>query len=328
MDLDVIFLGTAGSAPTATRSTAATLIRRGGERLLVDCGEGTQRRLMRSVAGLVDLDTILLTHVHADHTLGLPGLLKTFALRERSAPLALYGPPGTKALMRVLQPLIGRLPFALATVEVEPGGEVRGDGYALHAPATRHRVASVAWALVEDDRPGRFDVDEARRRGVPEGPLFGRLQAGHDVTLPDGTLVPAAGIVGEARTGRRLVFSGDTRPCDGVLAAALRADLLVHEATFLDEDLDRARETLHSTAREAAELARDADVALLALTHVSTRYAVRQIKSEARAVFPDVEVPRDLDLVDVPFPERGEPRMVRGGGAAEADAARTDADRR
>jgi ribonuclease Z len=322
MDLDVIFLGTAASAPTATRSTAATLVRRGGERLLVDCGEGTQRRLMRSVAGLGDLDTILLTHVHADHTLGLPGLLKTFALRERTAPLALYGPPGTRGLMRVLQPLIGRLPFPLATVEIEPGGEVRGDGYTLHAPATRHRVASVAWALVEDDRPGRFDVAEARRRGVPEGPLFGQLQAGRDVTLPDGTVVGAAGIVGESRTGRRLVFSGDTRPCDAVLAAALRADLLVHEATFLDVDLDRARETLHSTAREAAELARDADVALLALTHVSTRYTVREIRSEARAVFPDAEVPRDLDLVEVPFPERGEPRMVRGGGTGEIDPAR------
>ena len=319
MDLDVIFLGTAASAPTATRSTAATLIRRGGERLLIDCGEGTQRRLMRSAAGLGDLDTILLTHVHADHTLGLPGLLKTFALRERTAPLALYGPPGTRALMRVMQPLIGRLPFPFATVEVEPGGEVSGDGYTLHAPATRHRVASVAWALVEDDRPGRFDVAEARRRGVPAGPLFGLLQQGHDVTLDDGTVVVADGVVGEARTGRRLVFSGDTRPCDAVLAAALDADVLVHEATFLDADLDRARETLHSTAREAAELAREAGVALLALTHVSTRYPVRAIKAEARAVFAGTVVPRDLDLVDVPFPERGEPRMVRGGGAAQAD---------
>jgi ribonuclease Z len=223
--------------------------------------------------------------------------------------------------MRVLQPIVGRLPFPFATVEIEPGGEVRGDGYVLHAPATRHRgVPAVAWALVEEDRPGRFDVEEARRRGVPPGPLFGRLQRGEDVTLADGTVVAADGIVGEPRTGRRVVFSGDTRPCDSVLAAALRADVLVHEATFLDEDLDRARETGHSTAREAAELARDADVGLLLLTHLSTRYAVRDVKAEARQVFADAEVPRDLDAVEVPFPERGRPRMVRGGGLAEQAA--------
>jgi ribonuclease Z len=319
MDLDVIFLGTAASAPTASRSTAAALVRRGAERILIDCGEGTQRQLMASEAGLSDLDVILLTHTHADHVLGLPGLLKTFALRERTTPLSLYGPPGTRALLRALQPIIGRLPYPFATVEVEPGGEVGGDGYTLHAPATVHRSPSVGWALVEDDRPGRFDVEEARRRGVPPGPLYGRLQRGETVVLDDGSQVEPEGIVGESRTGRRLVFSGDTRPCDAILAAALDADVLVHEATFLDEDLERARETGHSTAREAAELARDADVRLLALTHLSTRYAVREVKAAARAVFPETVVPRDFDRLDVPFPERGEPRMVRAGGAG-ADA--------
>ena len=319
MDLDVIFLGTAGSMPTASRNTSATLIRRGGERVLVDCGEGTQRRLLESVAGLADLDLILLTHGHADHVLGLPGLLKTYALRDREAPLALYGPSGTRALMRVLAPIVGRLPYPVDVVEVEAGAELRRDGYVLAAEATRHRVASVAWSLVEDDRPGRFDVEEARRRGVPPGPLFGLLQRGLDVRLDDGTLVPAAGIVGEDRRGRRLVFSGDTRPCDAVLAAALDADLLVHEATFLDEDIDRARQTQHSTAREAAELAAEADVALLALTHLSTRYPVRAVKEAARAVFAATVLPRDLDRIDVPFPERGEPRIVRRGGAEQRD---------
>ena len=258
MDLDVLFLGTAGSHPTAGRNTSATLLRRGGERILVDCGEGTQRRLMQSVAGFGDIGTILLTHGHGDHYLGLPGMLRTWALRDRDVPLALYGPPGTRALMRTLEPLVGRLPFPLAVVEIEPGGEVLGDGYRFEASPAVHRGISLSWTLAEDERPGRFDVDEARRRGVPEGPLYGRLQRGEDVQLDDGTVVRAAELVGEARRGRRIVLSGDTRPCDAVLAAALGADLLIHEATFLHEDRARARETQHSTAEEAARLALEA----------------------------------------------------------------------
>ncbi len=315
MDLDVIFLGTAGSVPTARRITSATLIRRGGERILVDCGEGVQRRLMQSVAGLADVELILLTHAHADHYLGLPGLLKTFDLRERAAPLALYGPPGTRALVRALAPIVGNLSFPFVAVDVEPGDDIACAGYRLQAVPTIHRVPSCGWALVEDDRPGRFDLDEARRRGVPEGPLFGRLQRGEDVVLDDGTAVVATEIVGEPRAGRRVVISGDTRPCDGVLAAALDADLLVHEATFLAEEEGRARDTRHSTAHEAASLAAEAGVRLLALTHLSTRYPPRLVKEEARAVFAATEVPRDLDLAEVPFRERGEPRLVREGGA-------------
>jgi ribonuclease Z len=318
LDLDVIFLGTAGSVPTASRITSATLIRRGGERILVDCGEGAQRRLMQSAAGLADIELILLTHAHTDHYLGLPGLLKTFDLRERTAPLALYGPPGTRALVASLAPIIGRLSFPFVVIDLAAGEEVACDGYRLVAIPTVHRGPSCGWSLVEDDRPGRFDVDEARRRGVPEGRLFGRLQHGEDVELADGTVVRAAEIVGEDRLGRRIVISGDTRPCDGVLAAALGADLLVHEATFLVDEWERARETRHSTAQEAAELAAEAGVTMLALTHLSTRYAPRAVKEEARAIFPNTHAPRDLDSVELPFRERGEPRIVHGGGAQRA----------
>ncbi len=314
MDLDVIFLGTAGSVPSANRQTAATLIRRGGERILVDCGEGTQRRLMQSVAGLSDIDVILLTHGHADHILGLPGLLRTFALRERTAPLSLYGPEGTKALLGALGPVMGKLPYPFAIVELEPGQEVAGDGYRLEAIGTRHRVPSVGWALVEEDRPGRFDAEAAAAAGVPVGPLLGALQRGEAVTLDDGTVVSPEGLVGETRRGRTLVFSGDTRPCDAVLARAVDCDLLVHEATFLDEDLERARDTHHSTAREAAELAHEARVRLLALTHVSMRASPRLIEEEARAIHPATVVPRDLDLIEVPYRERGEAALVKNGG--------------
>jgi ribonuclease Z len=316
VNLDVVFLGTAGSVPTATRITSATLLRRGGERILVDCGEGVQRRLLQSTAGLADVELILLTHAHADHYLGLPGLLKTFDLRERATPLALYGPPGTRALVDALRPFVGRLSFPFVAVDVEPGEEISCDAYRLEAVPTIHRVPSVGWALVEEDRPGQFDVAEARRRGVPDGPLFGVLQRGGDVTLADGSVVSAVDIVGQARGGRRVVISGDTRPCDGVLAAAIGADLLVHEATFLHDEQARARQTRHSTAREAAQLAVDANVAMLALTHVSTRYPPRLVRDEARAVFATAFVPRDLDLIEIPFRERGGPRIVRGGGAA------------
>ncbi len=314
MDLDVIFLGTAGSVPSPTRQTAATLIRRGGERILVDCGEGTQRRLMQSVAGLGDLDVILITHGHADHILGLPGLLRTFALRERTSPLAIYGPEGTRRTLEQLDAVIGRLPYPLAIVEIEPGADVGCDGYRLEAIGTRHRVPSIGWALVEEDRPGRFDVEAARAAGVPEGPLFGALQRGDAVTLDDGTVIEPSGLVGETRIGRTIVVSGDTRPCDAILARALDCDLLIHEATFLDEELDRARETHHSTAREAAELAVEARVGMLALTHLSMRSHPKRVKEEAEAIHGNVIVPRDLDQVILPFRERGEPELVKGGG--------------
>jgi ribonuclease Z len=319
--MDVVFLGTAGSTPTARRAPAATLVRRGGDRILLDCGEGTQRQLLRSQIGLVDLDVVVFTHYHADHVLGLPGLLKTYDLRGREQGLELYGPSGLSDLLTIFAPIVGRLRFPLHARELASGDEVPGDGYRLIAHAVEHRGPAVAWELCEDERPGQFDVDEARRLGVPDGPAFGELQRGSAVTTPDGSVVTPDAVLGPARRGRTLVFSGDTRPCAAVRRAAHGADLLVHEASFASEDLERARETRHSTAAEAAELAAASEVKLLALTHLGARTTPRMIKDEARALFADTVVPRDFDTIELPLPERGAPELRRGGAHPEEEKA-------
>jgi ribonuclease Z len=305
-DLSIFFAGTAGSVPTARRGLPATLIRRGGDKLLIDCGEGTQRQLMRTL-GLPEITEVFLTHLHLDHWLGLPAMLKSFDLRDRSTPLTVFGPPGTQALMDTMRrTVIGRTKFRLTVTDLEPDAIVDLPGYEVHALRVRHRGEAYGYALVEPDRPGRFDADLAAKLGVTPGPDFGRLQRGETV---DG--VAPEQVMGETRRGRKLVFSGDTAPCDMVRVAADGADVLVHEATFTTEEAERAHETGHSTARQAAELAREAGVTLLALTHVSTRYAGGEIRDEARAVFPNTEVPRDFDTIDIPFPEKGPPELLR-----------------
>ncbi|MEA2151113.1 MAG: ribonuclease [Solirubrobacteraceae bacterium] len=307
MDLSLFFAGTAGSVPSARRGLPALLIRRGADRILIDCGEGTQRQLVRSV-GLTDLTDIFLTHLHADHWLGLPGMLKSFELRDRERPLTVHGPPGMTALLERLRPVYGRPRYGLTLRDLEPGEAVRRGALEIVPFAVRHRGVSFGYALVEDERPGRLDAELAERLGVTPGPDFGRLQRGEIV---DG--VHPEQVVGEPRAGRRIVVTGDTAPTDAVVVAAHRADVLVHEATFADEDADRAALTAHSTARQAAQVAADAEVRLLALTHLSSRYSGGEIRDEARAVFPATEVPRDFDTIEVPLPERGLPQLVRWG---------------
>ena len=313
MDLDLVFLGTSASAPTAARGTAATLIRRGGDRLLVDCGEGTQRQLLRSDVGLVDLEHVFLTHLHADHVLGLPGMLKTFGLRGREVPIRVYGPRGTRALLAALGVVVGRVAYPLEVVVLGPGEAIRMDDYRVEPFAVAHRTTAVGYALREDERPGRFDVAAADARGVPDGPLRGALQRGEGVTLPDGRIVLPEEVLGPARRGRAVVLTGDTAPAASVVEAAAGADVLVHEATFLADERARARETGHSTAGEAALAAQEANVGLLALTHLSARYPPSAVADEARELFANTVVPRDFDLLTVPLPERGEPVLVQRG---------------
>jgi ribonuclease Z len=320
VDLDVVFLGTSGATPTARRAPAATLVRRGGDRLLVDCAEGTQRQLLRCDVGLLELREIFLTHYHADHYLGLPGLLKTYSLRGRELPLTLYGPRGLKELLSVLKRVFGRLTYPLETVELEPGVALAREGYALETFAVHHGVSAVGYSLVEAARPGRFDVDAAIRLGVPDGAPRGVLQRGEPVSLGDGTVVMPEQVLGPPRPGRKLVLTGDTAPAASVVEAAAGADVLVHEATFLADERERARETLHSTAGEAALVAREAGVRMLALTHLSTRYFGHDVVEEARELFPETVVPRDFDVVAIPFPERAGPELVRSGARSRKAA--------
>ena len=322
MDLDLVFLGTSASMPTAQRGPAAILLRRGGERLLFDCGEGTQRQLQRSVVGLPELEEVFLTHYHADHVLGLPGMLKTFALRGREETgLTVYGPRGLGDLFKHLRPFLGRLPYPLDLVELAPGDELERPEYRIQAFPLDHGVAGIGYALVEHERPGRFDVATADALGVPSGPQRGLLQHGESVTLDDGTVVTPDEVLGEARPGRKVVLAGDTAPSPQVVQAAEHADVLVHEATFAADEKDRARETMHSTAADAAEVARLAGVRLLALTHVSTRYFGPDLAREAQDVFQETVVPRDFDTIEVPYAERGAPRLVRAGARPEREPA-------
>ena len=317
MDLDLFFAGTGGSVPSARRGLPALLVRRGGDRLLFDCGEGTQRQLLRSV-GLPDLDAVFLTHHHADHWLGLPGMLKTFGLRDREKPLDVFGPPGTARLLAQFKGVYGTLPYPFEVVDLEAGDAIEFAGYEVQAFNVRHRGRAFGYVIAEDDRPGRFDEARAIELGIEPGPDFGRLQAGETV----GGVDPAQ-VVGEPRRGRRVVLSGDTAPCEMLLAAAAGADVLIHEATFTSAEADRARETQHSTAAQAAATARDAGVQLLALTHVSQRHHAREILEEAREAFPATELPRDFDGIEIPFPERGGPRLVpwdRGARLPPADS--------
>jgi ribonuclease Z len=321
VDLDLVFFGTSGSVPTAQRAPSALLVRRGGERLLFDCGEGTQRQMLRSSVGLIELREVFVSHFHADHYLGLPGMLKTFALRGREVPLTIYGPPGLKDLFSALRRVFGKLPYELELVELRPGDVLDRGEYNLVTFPVAHGVQSLGFALIEHPRPGRFDVEAADALGVPSGPERGLLQSGESVTTPDERVITPDEVLGPPRPGRKVVLSSDTAPTATVLEAARGAEVLVHEATFLDEERERAQETAHSTALEAAEVARDAEVGLLALTHLSNRYFGPEVAREARTIFAETVVPKDFDVIDVPFPERGVPRLVKGGVVHRRDEA-------
>ena len=299
MDLSVVFLGTGGSVPSARRATACVLIRAGGARLLVDCGEGAQRQMINST-GLVQVDEIYITHFHADHYLGLPGLLKTYDLMERQAPLRIVGPAGLIGLFEALKRIFGRLRYEVELVELGPGEGIEHDGFEMRAFEVEHRMKALGYAYVEPERPGRFDVDAARGLGIANDRDFGRLQRGETIAV-DGSEVRPEQVMGDPRPGRKVVLTGDTAPSE-----------MTRIASAVEESA-RAADTGHSTARDAAQLAADAEVGMLAIVHVSSRYNVSAVLTEAREAFPNTVAPRDFDLVEIPFPERGDPELIQEG---------------
>ncbi|MGQ0812890.1 MAG: ribonuclease Z [Gemmatimonadota bacterium] len=303
----VIFLGTAASRPTVGRNVTSLMIARAGESLMFDCGEGTQRQMMRFGTGFT-VNDIFFTHMHADHFLGVIGLLRTMGLQGREDPMHLWGPEGAGEILHEAVHLgVERVPFEIVIHETAPDTVINRGDYDIVAYRTHHGIRSLGYALIEHERLGRFHPDRARELGVPEGPLFGKLHRGEPIEL-DGRTISADDVVGPPRAGRRIVYTGDSRPCKATLEIARNADLLIHDATFGEEEAERAAVTGHSTAREAAEVAKQAGVLKLVLTHLSSRYAddPRGLEREARHVFRQTVTAHDGMHIEVAFRDADE----------------------
>jgi ribonuclease Z len=301
--LKVIFLGTGGSVPSPNRGMPSLMVVREGERMLFDCGEGTQRQMMFARSGFMDISSIFLTHFHADHTLGVPGLIQTMGFQGRVEPLHIYGPKFVREYCDVLDSLGYLKPgFDVVAHELKHGDVVERSGYRIEAFRNFHSVPGLGYALREDNRPGRFNKPKALGLGVPEGPLFGRLQRGEDVDV-HGRIIKSSEVVGEARPGRQLVYTGDTTPSHTFLSVLEGVDLWISEATFADEASDKAAETQHSSSGDVARLAAMAGVGRLILTHISSRYSedITPLLEDARKHFPNVAVAEDFTEVDIPL---------------------------
>ncbi len=301
MQLYVIFLGTGGSWPTVKRNVSAIAVKRGGEILLFDCGEGTQRQIQKSGLSYMQIKSIFISHFHGDHFLGLPGLIQTMQLNDRKEPLTIYGPRGISRIVEIVKNLgYFRPSYEIVGKDVDEGDEIRFDGYSVRPFRVEHNVPALGYVLEEDMRPGRFNKKKALELGIPEGPLFGRLQRGESIKLKDGRVITPDMVLGPPRPGRKVVYTGDTKPCNKVVEFARNADLLIHDATFLSDLEDVAIEYGHSTARQAAEIAKEANVDKLVLTHISPRYMdERLIEKEAKEVFKNSIVARDFLKLEV-----------------------------
>jgi ribonuclease Z len=304
MSLAIRMLGTSASRPTVERNVASLAIHREGETLMFDCGEGTQRQMMRWGVSFALAD-IFFTHLHADHILGVIGLIRTMSLQGRTEALTLWGPRGSSRVLKRAEGLgFERSTFPIEMVELEPEAPIERAGYQIIPFVVDHRGStSIGYSIVEATRKGRFDPERAQALGIPEGPLWGQIHRGQPVTLEDGRVIEPSVLVGPTRPGRHVVITGDTRPCQATVEHSRHADLLIHESTFGDEEAERAVETGHSTAREAAGVARDAGVRKLVITHFSARYSrdASSLDREAKEVFRATVVARDGLEIDVPF---------------------------
>ena len=304
-DLNVIFLGTGGSIPTPQRGLSAVAILRKNELLLFDCGEGSQRQMIQAGVGFHRKTKLFITHMHGDHVLGLPGLLQTMSLLDRTKKLEIYGPQGIKAFVEAMSQTVRfSLNFPVQVSEVEASLVCEEKEYEVYATQSDHMNHSLAYALIEKPRPGRFNIEKAKSLGVHEGPLWSKLQGGSSVKLPSGKNVKPEMVLGHPRPGRKIVYSGDTGDSENLVKLAENADLLIHEATFDDELKERAVEDGHSTPSMAAETAKKAGVKRLVLTHISARYKdANLLLEQARKVFANTDVAQDFLRLELPLQE-------------------------
>ena len=301
--LRIIFLGTGGSLPTRNRNPSAIMINRKGELLLFDCGEGTQQQMMRAKTGMMSLSSIFITHLHADHFLGIPGLMQTMSFMGRKEPLLIYGPEGTREFTELFEALgYFNLKYEVRGIELKPGDLVEREEYVIRALKTEHNISSLGYALIENPRPGRFNREKAIELGIPPGPLFAKLQKRTPVEV-NGKLINPEDVMGAPRPGRTVVYSGDTRPCKSILEASRNADVLIHDGSFADEMADWAEESKHSTAGEVAALAKEAGVRKLILTHISSRYTddAEPILTDSKKIFENVIIAEDLMEIEIPY---------------------------
>ena len=301
--MKLIFLGTGGSIPTPQRGLPAIALKHERELLLFDCAEGTQRSMARARVSPMRLDAIFITHLHGDHFLGLAGLVQTLSLMDRERKLEIFCQKGEgKRIESYLQIPHYTLTFDLGVRELEPGEELRRRGYRILTAEANHNVPSLAYALVEDERPGKLYPNKAIALGVKAGPDFSRLKAGESVKLRDGSIVKPEQVMGPPRPGRKVAYTGDTRPSKRIVELARGADVLIHDCTLADELAEKAAESAHSTPSKAAEVAKQADVEQLVLVHISPRYEEDTVLLEqARKVFPNTVVARDLMELEVPL---------------------------
>ena len=304
MSLTVTFLGTSGSVPTPKRALPAIAIQRKDELILFDCGEGVQRQMIQAGIGFHRKAKVFITHMHGDHVLGLPGLLQTMSLLERERKLDIYGPVGIKAFIEAIKQTVQFvLTFPVNVYEIEDEGVVcREKEYEIYAKWVEHVIPSLAYALAEKPRPGRFFPEKAKKLGIEEGPLWGKLQSGVSVRLPNGRAVKSEEVTGPMRSGRKIVYTGDTKSTENLVKFAENADLLIHDATFDDELVERAQEDGHSTPSQAAETAKKAKVKWLILIHISARYKDASVLVEqAKKIFSKVDVAEDFMKIELPL---------------------------
>ena len=304
MCLSVVFLGTAGSVPTLRRNLPAVLVKRKGELVMFDCGEGVQRQMMKAKTGFCKKMKILVSHMHGDHVLGLPGLLQTMALLDRERKLEVYGPSGMKRFLEAIEDSLQFvLTFPVEIYEIEKAGIVCDEEeYALEALWSSHVIPSLAYALIEKPRPGKFYPEKALILGIPEGPLWSKLQQGQEVELTSGQVIRPEQVLGASRAGRKVVYTGDTKSFEGLVEFAADADLLIHDATFADELAEKAGKDGHSTPSQAAKAAQQARVRQLILTHISARYEDPCILQEqAQRIFRNTKMAEDFMEIEIPF---------------------------